>query len=761
MNNIIRFTLRTAYLFSAILLVTLVLLAAFTSTNTSHAADSTDVELAPSTLIPLEPVKFRSDTNLAEQPDIYELAQDPFGRIFQWKQVSDSDWTARSLDTTHRNGISNDAMILFEYTRAKDRPRYGASVLETYFRRRILNAAGKDEYADVEYQFPRGLFDSVQVLGRTVLPDGRIVPLDTSLIVRREIETIHGDTMTIVSFSLPGVTDDCIIEYYLRYIDYTGSSHIWNYQSDLPTISARYFWYPAVSKLRFDKSTSRYQRVIEELERTYGLSYRITSNRLTPDDRSSAYVWQNTVGAIDTKTLPENSPNVLVFSAKNVPAFEPEPYSIPDDLQRARVFMYRTSQSSTNRYWKNSARSFRAVFESYALKSKRLKKAIKKIKKDIPLSKWIDAAYSWTQETVMNTNYDDWYLGKFQSNEHKKRKKKNKRKRKKSKKKDVSLYIDDTLKKGYGSSVEVTLIFDEALKELGFESYTAFVTSRDSVVFSANLPYWQFDHLIVLVKTDSVTYRAYDPAIPYLAPGELRWQNEGVTALVVGDNDELFISTPMNLASENTLVRSLSIDHIDDHEWSGRSTERLRGQMATELRAALWPHDSAYHIQEVKRLLFPDNPAVEIDSLAISGVWNRGEPLVIDFSIRKQHLAASAGNRLFVSLKDIFGEFYSPFINEERLKPIIFDFPYTVTDNAIIELGETWKLETKPDDVKHFREYVDCQLAINSFSGAVSIQKLFRVKAPFVSHERYVEIRDLFDTRESFNEQVLSLTKNQ
>ncbi len=737
------------------------------SANVSLAEEDSTTSITPILSIPSAPVDIKKKMDEQEKAReeklqeptinaIYEAAHDPFGDEFKWLPVSDSDWNAVSIDSTE----STDALTIFAYRRTVDKPRGDVSVMEVYYRRKIFNSIGKDSYADINYTFFDRYFDSLQIQGRTILPDGRTIPLDTSLVIRKSIQTPEGADVTSTSFSLPGVTDSCIIEYYMRYLTYEGSTHWWYYQSEIPILSAKYFWYPAKSILEKNEFV---QMILELLKDEKGvIDFTLpTPSRLIPDKRSTAYAWQNTVGKATTNIVPENSPSVLVFAVTDVPPFEPEPYSIPEELQQSRVVMYRTQLDNTKKYWESMAKQYDEALTHVATKKKKLLKAIKKIKKKIPRDEWPEAAYNWTQQQLWNSDYNGWYSEKYLAKQTKKRKRKSISRRKRKSKKNKEFFIDDLINRRDANSTGVNLLFCEALKAMGFNTHMAYVVNRDSTVFSSSLPTWQFDRTIVLVQTDSAHFDAYDPSTPYLAPGQLRWQNEGVAALIIGDTKRLFVHTPVSSQSENTISRSLSVKSIDEDGWSASSKERYGGQMATTLRETLWRHDEEYHVQEVKRMLFPEQIGVEIDSLQISGLWDRGGPIVMTFNIRKRHEVAGGGKRLFLPLKEFFGESYNPFTKETRLKPLVFDFPYTVTDIAVIHLNEQWSLQAKPDDMAHTNKFGSCQSAIKSIGDVVSLQRLFRITSPYVGKKHYQDIRDIFNARQELNNQIISLIKSQ
>jgi hypothetical protein len=90
----------------------------------------------------------------------------------------------------------------------------------TYTRIKIFNDAGR-EYANVSVDAPKEVRMS-KIEGRTILPTGQIVPLDSSQVFRgRSFEAGRNYAILKTSFTFPSVEAGAIIEYQTEeYVDW-------------------------------------------------------------------------------------------------------------------------------------------------------------------------------------------------------------------------------------------------------------------------------------------------------------------------------------------------------------------------------------------------------------------------------------------------------------------------------------------------------------------------------------------------------------
>ncbi|MBD3382287.1 MAG: DUF3857 domain-containing protein, partial [candidate division Zixibacteria bacterium] len=132
---------------------------------------------------------------------------------FEWDEITAEDW-AISRDTTKK---IFDAAMIFEKINADDEDLDDDRCYRTIYRRiRVLTDNGR-EWGDVEV--PILSFDQKieAIQGRTVLEDGTSIPLDDDHVYEKESVKSKQFEFKQFTFSMPSVTNDCFIEYIIKY----------------------------------------------------------------------------------------------------------------------------------------------------------------------------------------------------------------------------------------------------------------------------------------------------------------------------------------------------------------------------------------------------------------------------------------------------------------------------------------------------------------------------------------------------------------
>ena len=156
---------------------------------------------------------------------------------FEWEPVTAAAW-AVSADSARD---IHDAAMLFEKVQVDDGDlERDKCYWAVYQRVRILNADGR-AWGDVEVPVFHSEQKVERVEGRTILPDGTIIELTKDQVFESEVIKTKDVKYKQTTFSLPGVTDDCIVEYiYICRSPYT--FHQWFVQKELPLLRFEFTW---------------------------------------------------------------------------------------------------------------------------------------------------------------------------------------------------------------------------------------------------------------------------------------------------------------------------------------------------------------------------------------------------------------------------------------------------------------------------------------------------------------------------------------
>ena len=298
-------------------------------------------------------------------------------KTIDWEEITEADWSV-SADSSYKE---HSAVMIFEKILADDKKMEKNKCYRTIYRRiRIFGFEGRKQ-ADVEAPFFYLDQDIEFVKGRTILRDGTIVELQDSQIIEKEVIKTKKNKYKQLSFSIPGVSEDCIIEYILLY-SLRRNPAIWTVQKDIPLISGEMRWIFG----RFNAP-----KFLEDF--IIGL--------VTPN-----YLWLNHYTRPSIKHIPNLKESTeLLFRIDSVPAFETEPYTLPEASLRTRLICYYGSNEPPITFWGARGTAVAHRLTRFSEKNKKLKKVLKSFEGLETNQEKIAAAYYWVQENLINLDY--------------------------------------------------------------------------------------------------------------------------------------------------------------------------------------------------------------------------------------------------------------------------------------------------------------------------------------------------------------------
>jgi len=242
-------------------------------------------------------------------------------------------WTAptpEELSMTSQPQVPGAAAVyLFREETTEDK----LHMFSVYVRLKVLNEGGK-KFGDIELKYAAGpaAFNISDIAGRTIHPDGTVVPF-TGKPYEKLIQKGQGYKYMAKVFSMPDVQVGSIVEYRykLRYDDRYFVPPQWFIQSELYTRKAHYLWKPTDRQLI--SSDERGQMT--------------TSISWTPILPSDAKVKESEIGGTQS---------VLELSVHDIPPAPDEEYMLPIASFSYRVLFYYSAYRSMDEYWKGEGK---------------------------------------------------------------------------------------------------------------------------------------------------------------------------------------------------------------------------------------------------------------------------------------------------------------------------------------------------------------------------------------------------------------------
>ncbi len=459
------------------------------------------------------------------------------------------------------------------------------AVWEHYLRIKIFTERGAEEFAQV-HLFYRKHTSVEDIRGRTIKPDGAILPLDKKTVFERNVVKARGVKMRAKSFAMPGVEAGVIIEYQWRYIEYRWSYRVranyeLDFQRDIPVWRVNYYVKPL--------ATSR-------------MSMRFQVFNHPPLDYT-----QEPQGAYS-------------FYAENMPAYKEEPRMPPEKSQRVWMLIYyrENKRLPKEQFWQEHARDLLRLGKTALMMSGPVKKAVAAVTAEAATTEEkADRIAEYCRTKIKNLSYDTGISGE----ERAAKRKENRR-------------PEDTLKKGVGTYLDITMLFVVMARAAGLTAAPAIYAPRDRSFFSTDfLDGYFLRGLMAAVRVED-DWRFYVPGTLYVADGMLPWSAEGVHALILDHKNPTFVQTPMAGPEQSFSKRDATFRLAEDGTLDGHVRLEYSGHVGRHQKLAS-DQDSTYSREEAVRKRFTEQfTSAEVTNVTIENLTDRQANLVYEFDIR-------------------------------------------------------------------------------------------------------------------------------
>jgi len=212
----------------------------------------------------------------------------------------------------------------------------------TYERLKILTEAGRD-YADIELPYSRKNFRIDSISGRTIHPDGSVVPFQGKAFDKTVVKG-RGFRENVKAFTLPDVQVGSIIEYRytLRYDDNSVVAPNWEVQRNLFQKHSSFKFIP----FQFD-SSSHYITIGHDR-----IADRVSWSSYVPKDNQP-------------KLMSTPRSQWVELAMSDIAPYLDEPYSPPATVMKMRVNFYYTDGGKFEDYWKTESKYWKKDVEGF------------------------------------------------------------------------------------------------------------------------------------------------------------------------------------------------------------------------------------------------------------------------------------------------------------------------------------------------------------------------------------------------------------
>lgn len=573
-----------------------------------------------------------------------------------------------------------------------------------YVRIKILTEKGRDRFSrmDVVYTKGRKVED---IAARVIKSDGTITELKPTDIFDRQIIKAGRIKVNAKSFAVPGIEPGVIVEYqYTEAVkNDTVSGERLVFQRDIPIRRITYYIRP----FRDRALTAKFYN-------------------MPPVD------------------LVKRNDGFLVASVNNVKAFREEPYMPPSDESLQWAFVtYGSGQGS----WGYLSMLWRSVIKE----STKPTKAIRAKAEDLTRGSNSDEEklrrmYEFVQRDIRNATFDRT-LTEDQVE--------------KLKIKDV----DDVLRRGVGSAMQIDLLFASLANAAGFTVGAVLSSDRSEILFTPEkYPFIGALRPSAVTVTYGTTAYTFNPGTPYLPFGSLIWQEEASPSLFVLPNSFAWAVREVKPYTKTTTARSGEFTLKPDGTLEGTARIAFDGHHATIRRREQYRDSPETRENDFKDEIRESISNAEITNISIENFDDNSKPLVYTFNIKVLNYGTRIGRRMIVQPGVFTFGSRAVFTAATRNYDIYFTYPWSESDNITIDLPDGFEVDAadEPGAVRTPNSSVELRISLNvdKKAGNISYTRNFHFGADRqlrFHRSNYENLKRLFDLLHSKNTQAVSL----
>jgi hypothetical protein len=514
-------------------------------------------------------------------------------------------------------------------------------IFNHYIRIKIFTERGKESQSKIDIPY-LGRYQIKDIAGRTIKPDGTIVELKKDAVFERTIVKLSGVKIQAKTFAMPAVEPGAIIEYRWKEVrPMTLANNIrLQFQRDIPVQMVKYYLKPAPFQ-------------------NMGMSTMTFHGQNAP--------------------MVKEKDGFYSTMMTNMPAFREEPRMPPEDQVRTWMLIYYTRESkpAPEKFWNELGKGIHEELKGKMKPNDEVKKAAATIIGDAatPEEK-LKRLYDFCRYKIKNVTDD----ASGMTDEQRKKLKENNS-------------PADTLKRAMGDGEDIDLLFAALVTAAGFEARTVWSSFRDDIFFDPNLPLTYFIHPSCIAVRAGEAWRFFNPGTTYLPYGMLRWQEEGVYALVTDSKEPKFINTPMTAAEKSLEKREANLHLTEDGTLEGDVKIIYTGHLGYE-KKEYNDVDSPEKREATLREMFQRRMSTaELSNIRIENVTDPDKPFTYSFHIKVPGYAQRTGKRLFLQPGFFQHGIASLFQTSERKYAVYFHYPWMEDDHVMIDLPAGYSLD--------------------------------------------------------------------
>jgi hypothetical protein len=622
-------------------------------------------------------------------------------RAAEWNPVSDDEkaLTEDPLDP------GSGAVVLFKRGKISVLERtssFWISTLETYIRIKVFSEAGLDA-ANVTLELPKYVHLS-KVEGRTILPSGQVVPLDSTQVFRGRTSGAGNRNSSVrTTFALPSVEPGAILEYQL--VENVDWYFLPPWTFDTPKIgtlrsSLSLLVGPRLALAQFPLETARKKIQVNKSKVAQGNQYD--------------------------------------YEVKDLHPIRDEVYSLPFDDQACAVLLtpyaifFNDETFPIIQKWNDVATIMNSIFQDANKKSSHAKDQAKRLAAKIPEERQrAEAIYSFLQQNIVSSG-----AGGVLPNRP----------------------VDDVFDDKRGDPDEINTMFITMLREVKLDADPVLIATRDSQSLTGSFPnISQFTRMLTRIRFKDGVVIA-DPGEPAAAFGELPWFDQGVVGIAINGNKAEEAPIPFGAPESNMVTTKFSSEIGDDGQVEGQLETALQGAGALDVRGDFQDEPEEKLEQALIDYLDMGLPENEMEEIEHPDFKDPTQPLVLKARVRYDLLEEAGPGEILLN-PWVADRYRAPlFSATERQSAVRFDYPKKHVSTSIWKLPDGMKAQQLPEPVKISTDLADYSRSCTQQEQTVSCNRSFSLKKMALDDmAQYENAKQFFEEIAQHDQEVIVL----
>lgn len=574
-----------------------------------------------------------------------------------------------------------------------------------FVRIKIFTERGKESQSKIDIHYFSGV--SVKdIAARTIKPDGTIIELKKDAIFDRELIKSSRLKLKAKSFAMPGIEPGAIIEYRWREV----YGYITNYvkmdlQREIPTQVVRYYLKPN-PYVRDPMKTMAFQTNMSPFVK----------------DKDGYYRLEMT----------------------NMPAFREEAHALPEDQVKSWMLVYYspTDKKDPMQFWRENGKQAYEEFKGQMKVNDEIRKVAAEIIGDAstPEQK-LERLFNYCRTKIKNVNDDASGLTAQQLEKLKENKS-----------------AAETLKRGYGTGLDIDMLFAALANAVGFDARYAKTSDRGRKFFDPSFTDDYFIGFYQIAVKVADKWHFFDPGSTYVPFGMLRWQEEGIKSLVTDPKESTFVTTPISPSAKSTRKRTAKLKLSEDGTLEGEIRIEYTGHFAVDLKENNDQDSTEQRENKLRDSVKSRLSNAEFADIKIESATDPVKPFVYSYKVRVQGYAERTGKRLFLQPAFFQKGVAAMFTTSERQNDIYFHFPWTEQDHVQIDLPPGYALDNAEQPGSfNFGDAgsYDVSLGITKDGKTLDYKRSFRFEMMLIPKASYANLKTIFNAvHESDNHTV-------